>query len=481
MKHSSSLSNFIWKFAERISSQLVSLIVSIVLARILGPADYGVIAVVMIFITFANVFVSDGFGKALIQKKIPSVLDYCSVLYFNIAFSLVLYLLLFFLAPLLADFYGNKHDILIPVLRVLALRLPLAAVNSVQQAYVGKKMVFRKLFISTLLGNILSGIIGIWMAYCGYGVWALVAQYLTSTFISTLTLAVVLQKIPRLLFSFVALKDLFPFGVRVLGTGFLITGYLEMRALIVGKVYSSVDLAYYEKGRQFPNLLVTNINTSIGAVLFPKMANDQDDVSKIRNTMRNSICFSSYILAPAMLGLAAIAESFVKVILTDKWVFCVPFLQMFCVVYLFYPIHTTNMQAINAIGRSDVTMRLEFVKKGIELVLLLCAMQISVKAIVMSEVITATLFIIINAYPSAKFLKYGIREQFFDILPNVSMAFFMAVLVYLMNYLPIDDLYKIMVQVVSGISVYVALSILTQNKEFIYLQAITIDRFKNRS
>lgn len=480
MKQSSLLGNFVWKFAERISAQLVSLIVSVVLARLLGPDDYGIVAIVMIFITFANVFVSDGFGKALIQKKDPTALDYCSVLYFNLLFSVALYLILFFVAPLIARFYGNGYEILVPILRVLALRIPLTAANSVQQAYVAKKMIFRKFFLSTLLGTALSGIAGIWMAYNGFGVWSLVAQYLLGTIVSTLTLALVLRKMPRLIFSLRALKNLVPFGARVLGVGLLITGYQEIRALIVGKVYSSSDLAYYDRGRQFPNLLVTNINTSIGAVLFPKMANEQEDVSKIRETMRNSIRFSSYVLSPAMLGLAAVAEPFVRLVLTDKWMLCVPLLQMFCVVYLFYPIHTTNMQAVNSIGRADVTMRLEIVKKLIELILLLCAMQISVKAIVVSEVITATLFVFINAYPNTKFVKYSIKEQLSDILPNVSMALVVAVAVYMVNYLPIGDFLKLVIQITLGALLYLTLSVITRNKEYKHIISIVRNRFTSR-
>ncbi len=469
MKPNGLLGNFIWKFAERISAQFVSLLVSVVLARQLGPTDYGTVAIVMIFITLANVFVSDGFGKALIQKMEPTILDYCSVLYFNLAFAIVLYIVLFFLAPLISNFYGTGYEILIPVLRVLALRLPLSAVNSVQQAYIAKKMIFRKFFLATILGTALSGVMGIWMAYNGFGVWSLVTQYLLGTVVSTITLALVLQKRPRFLFSFDALKRLFPFGVRVLGVGLLITGYQELRALIVGKVYSSADLAYYDKGRQFPNLLVTNINTSIGAVLFPKMANEQDNISKIRATMRNSIRFSSYVLSPAMLGLAAVSEQFVRLVLTEKWIPCVPLLQMFCVVYLFYPIHTTNMQAINSIGRSDITMRLEIIKKIIELLLLVIAIQISVKAIVVFEVITAVLFVFINGYPNSKLLNYSIRDQLLDILPNICLAMIMAIVVYLINYVPIGVFLKLTVQVIVGGLLYLLLSVATKNKEFKFI------------
>ena len=481
MKQNGLLGNFFWKFAERISAQVISMVISIVLARLLGPADYGVVAIVMIFITFANVFVSDGFGKALIQKKDSNALDFYSVLYFNFAFAVVLYLILFFTAPLIADFYGSGYEILVSIIRVLALRLPLTAINSVQQAYVAKKMIFRKFFIATIFGTILSGIVGICMAYRGFGAWSLVAQYLIGTLVSTVTLGVVLQKKPQLIFSLDVIKKMLPFGMRVLGVGLLITGYQEIRALIVGKVYSSSDLAYYDKGRQFPNLIVNNINTSIGAVLFPKMSNEQNDIFKIKATMRNSIRFSAYILSPTMLGLAAVAPPFIRLILTDKWLPAVSLLQMFCIVYLFYPIHTTNMQAINSIGRADITMKLEIIKKIIELALLVCAMQISVKAIVVAEVITAMLFVFINAYPTSKFVEYSIKEQLFDILPNVCMAMLMATAVYMLNYLPIGDFIKLVIQVAVGASLYLLMSIITRNKEFKFILSILSNVFHKGS
>ena len=464
------LNNLFWKFAERISAQFVSLVVSIVLARLLSPEDYGVVAIVMVFITIANVFVSDGFGSALIQKKDASALDYCSVLYFNLAFSAALYVLLFFAAPWIAKFCGYGYGILVPALRVLSLRIPLAAVNSIQQAYVSKKMMFRKFFLSTLSGTIISGIIGVAMAYSGFGVWALVAQYLSSTLISTFVLILTLKKMPRLLFSFESLRRLFPFGARVLGVNLLCTGYQEARALIIGKLYSSADLAYYDKGKRFPDLIMTNITVSIGAVLYPKMANEQNDISSVKRTIKNSVRFSSYVMAPVMLGFAAVATPFVSLVLTDKWLPCVPFLQMICVMHLFQPIHGANMQAIKAIGRGDVYLRLELVKKAIELVVLVIVMWISVEAIVAAMALTATFFVVVNAYPTSKLLKYSVKEQMADIMPNVGMAVIMFICAYAVQLLPLGNALTLMLQIVVGIVVYVTLSLVTKNKEFIYIK-----------
>ncbi len=468
MRKNNVLNNLSWKFAERIAAQLVTVIVSVILARMLTPQDYGIIAIVTIFITFANVFVSDGFGSALIQKKEVDALDYSSVLYFNIIFSTVLYVILFFCAPLIASFYGDEYAILTPVLRVLGLRIIVSAVNSVQQAYVSRKMIFKKFFWSTLTGTLISAIVGIVMAYLGFGVWALVGQYLTNTTVDTVTLALSLRKKPILAFSFDRLKGMIGYGSKILGTSLLITGYQELRALIIGKMYSSEDLAYYDKGRQFPNLIVTNINTSIGAVLFPKMAQEQNDKTRIREITRKSIRFSSYLMCPLMLGLAAVAEPFVKIVLTDQWLPCVTLLQIFCVIYLFQPIHTANMQAIKAIGRSDVYLKLEIVKKVIELAVLLIVMWIGVEAIVISMAILTTAFTFVNAYPNKKLLNYSFKQQMGDILPPVCMSLVMAIIVYFFGKIPMNAYVSFGAQIVLGIIVYFVLSFITKNSELKY-------------
>ncbi len=462
-------SNLSWKFAERIAAQFVTFIVSIILARLLSPQDYGIIAIVTIFITIANVFVSDGFGSALIQKKEVDALDYSSVLWFNLFFSIVLYLIIFFCAPLVSLLYGGGYEILTPVLRILGLRIIVSAINSVQQAYISRKMIFKKFFWSTLIGTITSAVVGIAMAYSGFGVWALVAQYLTNTFIGTIVLAIVLKKRPIMAFSFVRLKNMLGFGSKVLGASLLITGYQELRALIIGKRYSSEDLAYYDKGRQFPNLIVANINTSIGAVLFPKMAQEQDDKTRVREVTRKSIRVGAYLMCPLMLGLAAIAKPFVEIVLTEKWLSCVPLLQLFCVVYLFQPIHTANMQAIKAIGKSDVYFKLEIIKKIIELAVLVIVMWISVEAMVLSMAVLTTIFTFINAYPNKKLLNYSFKQQILDILSPIGMGSVMAVGVYLFSFIPMNHVLSLGLQVLLGSIIYLVLSILTKNQELKYI------------
>ncbi len=474
------LSNLSWKFAERITAQIVTTIISIILARILDPSHYGIIAIVTIFITFANVFVSDGLGSALIQKPNADALDFSSVLWVNIFFSVILYCILYFVAPFISEFYGDGYEILTPVLRVLGIRIIFSAINSVQQAYVAKKMIFHKFFWATFIGTVLSAIVGIGMAYQGYGVWALVGQYLTNTTVDTIILGISLGKIPLFKVSIERLKSLMKFGLHILGTGLLITGYQELRSLIIGKMYSSSDLAFYEKGRQFPNVAVTNINVSIGAVLFPKMANEQNDLTAVKNITRKSILYSSYIMCPIMLGLAAVAEPFVIIILTKKWLPCVLFLRLFCVIYLFYPIHTANMQAIKAIGRSDILLKLEATKKAIELITILITMWISVKAMVIGLAVITTFFTFLNAYPNIKLLNYSIKEQMADILPSICNSILMFLGVYFVGKLGFNIFLKFIIQICVGIAIYIGLSIVTKREEFVYIKSIISKPKKNK-
>lgn len=477
-KNSNSLlGNMTWKFAERISAQLVTMLVSIVLARILDPSDYGTVSVVTIFITLANVFVSDGFGTALIQKKNADALDFSSVLYFNLALSAVLYIVLFFTAPFISLYFGNEYKQLVPILRVLGLRLILTAVNSIQSAYVSRKLLFRKYFWSTLSGTIASAFVGIWMAYQGFGAWALVAQYLTNTTVNSIVLAISLGRVPLLAFSFRRLKGLVGFGSRVLGTNLLSTVYLELRAFIIGKVYSAESLAFFDKAKQFPSLIITNVNTTISQVLFPKMSKDQDDRSKIKATTKNSIRFSSFLMCPLMLGFAAVAENFVIVVLSEKWLPCVPLIWCLCADYLFYPIHSTNMQAIKAVGRSDLLLKLELIKKGIELIVLFAVMRISVLAIAIAMAACSVSFVVLNAIPTGRLIGYRISEQIFDILPSILSSLVMAFAVFLIGQLSLPAIPELLIQVLCGASVYILLAIITKNHEYRKLLSIIKEKF----
>ena len=360
------VSGLIWRFMERCGAQGVNFVVSIILARLLAPELYGTIALITVFTAILEIFVDSGMGNALIQKKDADDVDFSSVFYFNMLMCVVLYGVMFISAPYIAKFYKDSE--LTPIVRVMSLVLIISGLKNVQQAYVSRTMQFKRFFFATLGGTIVAAVVGIWMAYEGYGVWALVAQNLVNKVIDTTVLWFTVKWRPKLLFSIKRLKGLVSYGWKLLASSLLDTVYNNLRQLIIGKLYSSSDLAFYNRGKQFPNFVITNINTSIDSVLFPAMSSQQDDTERVRSMTRRSIKISSYIMWPLMMGLAFTATSIVSLVLTDKWLPCVPFLRIFCFVYVFFPIHTANLNAIKAMGRSDLFLKLEVIKKVIGLI-----------------------------------------------------------------------------------------------------------------
>lgn len=461
------LSGLFWKFGERITAQLVSLFVSIILARLLSPDDYGAVALVMVFITIANVFVSSGFGNALIQKKDADNLDFSSVLYINIAISILIYLILFVSAPFIAKFYDMP--VLNPVLRVLGIRIPVAAVNSIQHAYVSRHMLFKRFFWSTLFGTVLSGIVGIIMAYKGFGIWALVAQYLTNTCTDTVVLWFTVKWRPILACSFERAKPLMKYGWKLLVSGLLDTGYTQLRSLLIGKIYTSEDLAFYNQGEKYPQVLSVNINSSIGSVLFPAMSQFQNDKNRIKEITRRSIQVCSYVIWPMMVGFAVTAESLIRLLLTDKWLPCVPFLRIFCFTYGLWPIFTANLQALNAIGRSDIFLKLEVIKKILGIVVLVISIPFGTLAIAEGLIVTSIASIIINASPNVKLLGYSFKEQFSDLLSPFILSVIMAVIIFPVSKTGLNDIAIILIQVVCGAVIYLAGSIISKQKGFFYI------------
>lgn len=467
-------SNFIWRFAERCGAQLVTFIVSIVLARILTPSDYGTIALVTVFTTILQVFIDSGLSTALIQKKDADDLDFSSVFYFNFVICIILYLIMFVSAPFIADFY--KDSSLVSIVRVISLTLVISGVKGVQQSYVSRHMLFKRFFFSTLGGTIFSAVLGIIMAYAGFGVWAIVFQQLSNNAIDTLILWITVKWRPIKKFSWSRLKNLLSFGWKMLASSLLDTVYNNLRNMIIGKLYTSADLAFYNQGDKFPKLIVTNINTSIDSVLLPTMSNEQDNHVRVKDMTRRAIKISTYIMAPLMIGLAFCAKPIVQIVLTDKWLPCVPYLQIFCISYLFWPIHTANLNAIKAMGRSDLFLKLEVIKKFIGMILLLITMNISVMAMAYSLLISGLISQVINSWPNRYLLKYSYIDQIKDILPNIVMALIMGVFVYFINYLDLSVLVSLMVQIILGGIIYLVLSIFTKNDSFIYL----INILKNR-
>lgn len=461
------LSNFIWRFAERCGAQLVTAVVSVLLARLLAPDDYGMIALVSVFTNIMYVFVDCGLSTALIQKKDADDLDFSSVFYFNFAVCVLIYLIMFIAAPYIAAFY--KRPGLTPIVRVISLTLVLSGVKSVQQVYVSRNMLFRLFFFSTIGGTLFSAALGLWMAYAGFGVWALVAQQLSNTAIDTLILFLTVKWRPKKMFSWQRLKGLLSYGWRLLASSLLDTVYNNLRSLVIGRVYTSADLAYYNQGQYVPNTIAVNVDSSIDSVLFPAMSAVQDEPALIKDMTRNAIKMSVYIIAPLMMALAFCAEPIVRLFLTDKWLPCVPYLRIFCITYMFYPIHTANLNAIKALGRSDIYLRLEIIKKVVGLTILLATYRISVMAMGYSLFLSNIISQLINSWPNKKLLNYRYLEQLKDILPGILLAVFMGCCMWLVNLAHLPDVVTLVIQILIGAAVYLGGSALLKLDTFEYL------------
>lgn len=467
MDNKNVVNNFIWRFAERCGAQAVTLIVSIVLARILIPSDFGTVSLVMVFTTIMQVFVDSGLGTALIQKKDADDLDFSSVFYFNFAVCLILYAVMFMAAPLIAGFYNDTS--LTSIIRVISLTIIISGVKGIQQSYVSRNMLFKSFFFATLGGTIFSAFLGIGMAYAGCGVWSIVAQQLSNTAIDTLILWITVKWRPKKMFSWERLKGLLSYGWKLLVSSLLDTVYNNLRNLIIGKIYTSADLAYYNQGDKFPKVIVTNINASIDSVLLPSMAGEQDHRDRVKSMTRRAIKTSTYIMAPLMMGLMFCAEPVVKLLLTDKWLPCVPYLRIFCFTYMFWPIHTANLNAIKAMGRSDLFLKLEIVKKIMGLTLLLLTMRISVMAMAYSLIVSGVCSQVINSWPNWKLLDYNYLEQLRDILPSIIIALIMGIIVYFIGFLRLPTIIILLIQVLTGAAIYIGASALLHLEEFEYL------------
>ena len=465
-------SALVWKLLERFGVYGIQFVLQVVLARILDPEHYGVLSIMVIFTTLANVFIQNGFNTALVQNKDVTEEDYSSVFWVSLGISGAIYAVLYIAAPLIGSFY-DMPDIVAPF-RVLALMLFPGALNSVQIAKVSRELDFKKVFVGNVGAIVISGAAGIAIALLGGGLWALVVQTMLNIFVACLVMLFVVKWRPRFVCNLARIKVLFAFGWKLLVSGLIDTLYQDLRSLVVGKKYSAETLGFYNRGKQFPQLIISAVNGAVQSVMLPVMAKEQDDRQKVKALTAETLRLSSYVIFPIMAGLAAVATPLVRILLTDKWLPCVPYLQIYCFTYAFWPVHTANLQAINAIGRSDMFLTMEIIKKIYGLITLVIAVFCfdSPLAIAATGIVTTAISCFINAYPNKKLLGYSYAEQMRDILPSflLSMAMFGAV--YCIGFLGLNDFVTIALQVVAGVVVYLAGSIVFRYTAYTQLRGL---------
>ncbi len=457
---------FAWKLFERFGVQGVQFILQVILARLLDPEHYGVLSLMIIFTTIANVFIQNGFNTSLIQNKDVTEEDYSSVFWVSFGISLVLYVIIFVTAPLIGAFY-KMPDIVSP-LRVLALVMIPGSFNSVQLAKVSRSLDFKKVFFSNIGGIVISGIVGIILAYMGVGLWALVVQYLLNIIVACIVMCFTVKWMPKLMIRWNRIKILFSFGWKLLISSLIDTLYQDLRSLVIGKKYTEGTLGYYNRGKQFPQFIINAINGTVQSVMLPAMSSKQDDKSQIKLLVRRSIMLSCYIILPMMAGLAGVATPLVSLLLTDKWLPCVPYMQIYCFTFAFYPIHSCNLQAINALGRSDVFLKLEIVKKVVGVASLVIAVLCfdSPIAIALTGIFTTVCSCFINAYPNKKLIGYSYWEQMKDILPSFLTSLSMFVIIILVGKIQLGVLLTLVLQVIIGIIYYLIISVLFRLEPF---------------
>lgn len=461
------ISSFFWRLAERCGAQGVSFIVTILIARLVTPTEYGTVALATVYANVLQVFVDSGMGSALIQKKDSNDVDFSTVFYFNVFMSFLVYFIVFFTAPLVASFY--KQPIITKYIRVFSVNILISGVKNIQQAYVSKHLIFKKFFFATLGGTVVSGFVGLLLAYKGFGCWALIAQILTNSLVDTIILWVIVPWRPTYAFEMKRLRGFVSFGWKLLASSLIDSVYNNYTSVLIGKIYSSESLAFYNKGNTFPSLLVQNINSSLDSVLLPTMAQDQDNKTRLKELVQTSICVSTYLLAPMLVGLLVVSDSLIPVLLTEKWDPCIIFVKVFCLYYLIYPIHTSNLNAINALGRSDIFLKIEMIKKIVGIVIIFVSMKHGTLAVAFGMLLSGLLSQIINASPNSKLIDYGYLKQIKDVLPNILMSAVMGIVVSQIKLLNFSYIPTLLLQIIIGVIIYFMVSIIFKPFGYRYL------------
>ena len=457
----------IWNALEQFGSRLVHFVVAIILARLLGPEEFGTIALLSIFMFYASLLVNSGFGKALVQEKDIQDVDYDSIFYVNLLTGLMIYGVLFMAAPCIAGFYGKP--ILVPVLRWSALGIVLNALNVVQSAVLSREMWFNCSFWISAVSSIVSGVVGIGMAYSGYGIWSLVASGLGGSIAATIVMWIVVGWRPHLAFSIQRVRKLFSFGSKLLVSWAIGSAVTQSYGPIIGKCYSAADLAFFNRGESLPTTVMGSVEAVISRVMFPALASVQNEKERLVALMRRMMSFNTMLIFPSMIGLAALAEPAIRLLLTDKWIAAVPFLQLACIFYACRPINVANVQVIQALGEGGLYFRLEMLKTAINVLILLISLKFGIIAIAVGRVVSTVLAVLVNMKPCSRIIGYTYRMQFTDLLPYMVAAGLMGSVIWLLaSFMSLSPLSLLLILIPVGALLYAGLLWMVKADAFMY-------------
>ena len=463
------ISSLVWKLLERGGNQIVQLVVQVVLARLLAPEQFGALAIMLVFVNVGNVVVQSGLNTALVQNPDINNDDCSTVYWLSLGISLVLYTVVFFIGPVVAEFY-SMPDLVWP-LRALALILIINAYNSVQVAIVQRALEMRKTFNATIVAVFVSAVLGIGLAVSGGGLWALVGQQLAYQLCSCIVLSFQIEWRPCFVFIPARARDLFSFGWKLLVSGLLNQGYQSLSDLIIGKQFSAASLGLVSQGKKYPGALGSMLDGAIQPVMLSAVSRLQSDALRVKSLVRRALKTSTFLVVPSMTLFAVCAEPIVRLLLGEQWLPAVPFLQMYCVVYMFLPIHTTNLQALNGMGRSDLFLKLELVKKTYGLVNLLIMAFVfrNVYLMVGSYILTDVISAFVNAWPNKRIIGYSYLEQARDVCPAFLLSAVAGLLACFVGSTGLSDVAIVLLRTLVMLFAYLGLAKLFQVEEFGYL------------
>lgn len=442
-----------WKILEKAGVQAVQLVIQIILARMLEPEAYGVIGLTSVFIAVSDVFLQQGLTMGLIQKKDADERDYSSVFYANLFLSAVIYVILYLLSPAIAWFYQNPD--LVMIMRVLSVNVVTGAVCAVHQAILSKELAFQKSFVRGLFTVLVQGAAGIYLAYRGFGVWALVISKVLGTSAGVIVLCMLVRWKPEKIFSRTRLKGILAYSCSILGSNLLNTLFNNMHSLIIGRYFSESALGYYQRGQQIPQVLMTAFDGSINEVLYPALSLIQDDPGRLKKVLRRSMKLSMFLVMPLLLGLLTVSKTIVCLLLTEKWLPCVPYMQLSCIVCMFWPL-AARIHALNAIGRSDLTFRISLVSKVLTVIFIFACVRYGIYAIMLGTIAASCISFWITGFYTDRYIGYTFRELFWDLFPTTGLSVVMCGIVFLTGKVIRNAFFCLVVQVIVGAAFYLA-------------------------
>ncbi|MDR3569107.1 MAG: lipopolysaccharide biosynthesis protein [Syntrophobacteraceae bacterium] len=464
-----------WSFLESAVTGVLRFVIGVILARLLFPEQFGLIGMLLIFIAVAQVFVQSGFDAALIQKVDATPVDICSIFYFNIFVGISAWGVLCLAAPWIAAFLNRP--VLNPLLRVLSLTIVIDSLGAIQGTLFNKEINFKAITEVSLIAGLLSGIVGITLAVKGFGVWSLVAQQVSLSLFQAIALWVLSPWRPDLIFSFQSLRQMFGFGSRLLFSGILHQIFENIYFLVIGKLFSAGDLGLFTRAKTMQDLPSQTMSTVVGRVTFPVFSQNQSDPARLKRGLKKAVKALVLINFPLMVGLSATAKPLVIVLLGQKWAGCIPFLQLLCAVGLLYPLQVMNLNILTSVGRSDLFLRLEIVKKALTVLNLLIAWRWGILGIIYGMVAMSIISFYLNSYYTRRLIDYSPGEQLKDLLPYLSIAALMGVAVFCIGLFRFHNLLMLLlIQILTGAVVYLGLCRIFRLAAFVEVRRELCDR-----